>query len=43
MLPFTDLKEKYIYFVSKSGYEDSVKRHAKEDGAVLLNLDDLFN
>ena len=43
MLPFADLKEKYIYFVSKSGYEDSVKRHAKEDGAVLLNLDDLFN
>ena len=36
------LKEKYLYFVSKSGYEDSVLRHAKEDGATLLGLDDLF-
>ena len=42
MLAFPDLEEKYMYFVSKSGYEASVIRHAKEDGAVLLTLDDLF-
>ncbi|MBR3468829.1 MAG: hypothetical protein IKH28_03955 [Lachnospiraceae bacterium] len=41
-LVFPYLKEKYLYFVSKSGYEDSVLRHAKEDGATLLGLDDLF-
>lgn len=28
--------------VSKCGYEDSVIRHASEDGAVLLGLDSLF-
>ena len=42
MLAFPDLEEKYMYFVSKSGYEASVMRHAREDGAVLLTLDDLF-
>ena len=42
MLAFPDLEEKYMYFVSKSGYEASVIRHAREDGAVLLTLDDLF-
>ena len=42
MLAFSFLEEKYMYFVSKSGYEDSVKRHAKEDEAILLGLDDLF-
>ena len=42
MLVFPDIKEKYIYFVSKSGYERSVIRHAAEDGAVLLGLDALF-
>ena len=42
MMAFPDIKEKYIYFVSKSGYERSVIRHAAEDGAVLLGLDDLF-
>ena len=42
MLVFPEIEEKYIYFVSKSGYEESVIRHAREDGAVLLGLDDLF-
>ncbi len=42
MLAFPEVKEKYMYFVSKSGYEDSVIRHAAKDGAVLLKLDDLF-
>lgn len=42
MLAFPYLDEKYMYFVSKSGYEDSVIRHAAEDGAVLLGLDSLF-
>ena len=42
MLAFPDIEEKYIFFVSKSGYEKSVVRHAAEDGAVLLELDDLF-
>ena len=42
MLAFPNIEEKYIFFVSKSGYEKSVVRHAAEDGAVLLELDDLF-
>ena len=39
---FPDITERYMYFISRSGYEASVIRHAKEDGAVLLGLDDLF-
>ena len=42
MLAFPNIEEKYIYYVSKSGYEKSAIRHAAEDGAVLLELDDLF-
>jgi hypothetical protein len=42
MLAFGGLNERYMYFVSKSGYADSVIRHAKEDGAILLTIDDLF-
>ena len=42
MLAFPDMEEKYIYCVSKSGYEKSVIRPAAEEGAVLLELDDLF-
>ena len=41
-LAFPALEEKRMYFVSRSGYEDSVIRHAKEDGAVLLGVEDLF-
>ena len=42
MRVFSNIEEKYIYFVSKSGYEESVIRNAREDGTVLLGLDDLF-
>lgn len=42
MMAFPDLEETHMYFVSKSGYDDSVIRHAKTDGAVLLGLDALF-
>ena len=43
MLAFPHLEKKYMYFISKGGFEDSVIRHAAEDGAVLLNLDALFD
>lgn len=39
---FPNIEEKYLYFVSKSGYTDAVKRQAKIDHAVLLTIDDLF-
>lgn len=42
LLAFPNIEEKFLYFVSKAGYEESVIRHAKEDGAVLLELNDLF-
>lgn len=42
MLAFPDIEEKHMYFVSRSGYEKSVIRHAAEDGAVLLGIKDLF-
>lgn len=43
MEAFPDISERYMYFISKSGYGASVIRHAKEDGAVLLGIDDLFD
>ena len=39
---FPNLEERYLWFISKSGYSDSVVRQAKKDGAVLLTIDDLF-
>ena len=42
MKAFPNIKEKYIYFFSKSGYSNTVINCAKKDRAVLLNLDDLF-
>ena len=42
MAAFEDVKEKYMYFISKSGFSDSVTRCAEKDGAVLLTIDDLF-
>lgn len=39
---FPDIKEKYLYFISRSGYTEPVKRQATIDGAVLLEIDDLF-
>ena len=39
---FPDITDKYLYFISKSGYSESVKRQAAIDGAILLEIDDLF-
>lgn len=39
---FPDITYKYLYFISKSGYRESVKRQAAIDGAILLEIDDLF-
>ena len=39
---FPNIKEIHLYFVSKSGYSEPVKRQAEIDGAVLLTIDDLF-
>lgn len=39
---FPDLKEQYLIFISKSGFTEPVLRRAKEEGAQLLTLDDLF-
>lgn len=40
---FTNIEEKYLWFISKSGYTDSVIKQAKIDNATLLSIDDLFN
>lgn len=42
MLAFPNIEEKKMYFISKSGYSESVIEAAKKDGTVLLTLDDLF-
>ncbi len=42
MMAFENIADKKMMFISKSGFEDSVIRHAKEDGAILLGTDDLF-
>lgn len=39
---FPNIEERYLYFVSKSGYTEPVKRQAEIDNAVLLSIDDLF-
>lgn len=39
---FPSIEEKHLWFISKSGYTDSVIRQAKEDNTVLLTIDDLF-
>lgn len=39
---FPDVQEKYLIFISKSGYTSPVRRRAKEEGAKLLTLEDLF-
>lgn len=43
MQMFSDIEDKKMMFISKSGFEDSVIRHAKEDGSILLGMDDLFS
>lgn len=40
---FPRVKEKYLYFVSKSGFTKPVVRQAALDHAKLLNIDDLFD
>lgn len=40
---FTKIEEKYLWFISKSGYTKSVVEQAKKDNARLLTIDDLFN
>ncbi|MBP5435717.1 ATP-binding protein [bacterium] len=42
MSAFGDVKEKYMYFISRSGFTDSVSKAAEKDGARLLTVDDLF-
>ena len=36
-------ENRYYYLFSKSGFTDDVKMQAKENGAVLVELDDLFS
>lgn len=40
---FENIKEKQLWFVSKSGYVESVIEQAKLDNNILLTIDDLFN
>ena len=39
---FPKVKEKYLYFISKSGFTEPVKKQADLDHAMLLSIDDLF-
>ena len=39
---FPEIKEKHLWFFSRSGYTESVIRQAKEDDVVLLTIDDLY-
>ena len=39
---FPNIEEIYLYFVSKSGYTEPVKRQAEIDCAILLTIYDLF-
>ena len=40
---FPNIKEKHLYFISKSGYTKPVIKQAEIDGAILLTIDDLFD
>lgn len=39
---FPNIEEKHLWFISKSGYTDSVIARTKIDEATLLTIDDLF-
>lgn len=39
---FPDVKEKYLIFISKSGFADAVKRRAEEEGAELVEVREMF-
>ncbi len=40
---FPNIQEKHLWFISKSGYTNSVIEQAKKNHATLLTIDDLFN
>lgn len=40
---FPALKEKHLMFISKSGFTESVQKRAKEEGAILLTVDNLMS
>ena len=40
---FPDIEEKHLWFISKSGYTNSVIEQSKKDYISLLTIDDLFN
>lgn len=42
MKAFPSVKEKYLIFISKSGFTASVEKRAKEEGAMLFTPADLF-
>ena len=39
---FTNVKEKYLFFFSKSGFTNPVRERAKNEGSTLLTLKDLY-
>lgn len=39
---FTNVKEKYLFFFSKSGFTNPVIERAKNEGSILLTLKDLY-
>jgi len=39
---FTNVKEKYLFFFSKSGFTNPVIERAKNEGSTLLTLKDLY-
>lgn len=39
---FPELKERYLFFISKSGFTEPVLKRAKEEGAQLFTLADLL-
>ena len=40
---FTNIKDKQLWFISKSGYTSAVTKQAKKDSVILLTIKDLFN
>ena len=39
---FPSAEKKYFIFISKSGFTNPVLKRAREDGAMLFTLEDLF-
>lgn len=40
---YVKLEEKYLMFVSKSGFTEPVRQRAKEEGTILIEIDDLYS